>query len=233
MDWKRQLAYISGSVDQELLLRNEYLVAENRILRQQIKCRLILNNGERRTLAEIGKRLGKKALDEVASIVKPETILAWHRRLISKKFDGSLNRSYPGRPRTEAVLEALVVRFAKENQSWGYDRIVGALANIGHYISHQTVGNILKKHGLATAPERKKTTLWKDFIRRHKDLLVATDFFTTEVWTFRGLVTYYIFFFIRINTREVNVAGLTPHPNQLWMTQIARNVTIRKNVSPR
>jgi putative transposase len=226
MDWKRLLAYISGSVDQELLLRNEYLVAENRILRQQVKGRLRLTDGERRTLAEIGKRLGKKGLDEVATVVKPATILAWHRRMIAKKFDGSIKRSYPGRPRTETALEALIVRLAKENQSWGYDRIVGALANIGYTISSQTVGNILKNNGLAPAPERKKTTSWKDFIRRHKDLLVSTDFFTTEVWTFCGLVTYYILFFIRINTREVHMAGLTPHPNQPWMTQIARNVTM-------
>ena len=86
MDWKRVLAYISGSVDQELLLRNEYLVTENQILRDQLKGRLRLTDGERKTLAETGKRLGKKALEEVASIVKPETILAWHRRLVAKKF---------------------------------------------------------------------------------------------------------------------------------------------------
>jgi hypothetical protein len=98
MDWNRLLAYISGSVDQELLLRNEYLVAENRILRNQLKDRPRLTDGERKISAEIGKRLGKNALDEVANIVKPETILAWHRRLIARKFDGSKNRVYPGRP---------------------------------------------------------------------------------------------------------------------------------------
>ena len=104
MDWKTMLAYISGSVDEELLLRNEYLVAENRILRNQIKGRLRLTDGERRTLAEIGKRLGKRALEAVANIVKPETILGWHRRLVAKKFDGSKNRQYPGRPRVDAAL---------------------------------------------------------------------------------------------------------------------------------
>ena len=189
MDWKCLLAYITGSVDQELLLRNEYLVAENQILRKQIKGRLRLSDGERRVLAEIGKRLGKKVLAEVANVVKPETILGWHRNLIARKFEGSKSRRYPGRPKTEAELEALIVRLAKENQSWGYDRIVGALASIGYTLSDQTVGNILKRHGLAPAPERKKTTPWKDFIRTHKDLLVATDFFTAEVWTFCGLVT--------------------------------------------
>ncbi len=102
MDWKKLLAYITGSVDQELLLRNEYVAAENRILRNQLKRRLRLTEGEGKTLAEIGKRLGKKALEEVANIVEPDTLLGWHRRLIAKKFDGSKNRRYPGRPRTSA-----------------------------------------------------------------------------------------------------------------------------------
>jgi hypothetical protein len=93
MNWKRLLAYITGSVDQELLLRNEYLVTENRILRKQIKGRILLADPERISVAEIAKRLGRKALEEVAQIVRPETILGWHRRLIAKKFDGSKNRS--------------------------------------------------------------------------------------------------------------------------------------------
>src|SRR5881397_1714633 len=92
MDWKHLLAYITGTVDQELLLRNEYLAMENRILRGQIKGRLRLSDGERKALAEIGQKLGKRALREVAHIVKPETILAWHRKLVAQKFDGSQQR---------------------------------------------------------------------------------------------------------------------------------------------
>jgi len=197
MDWKRLLAYITGSVDQELLLRNEYHTAENRILRNQIRGRLRLSDGDRRTLAEIGKQLGKKALEEVANIVRPETILGWHRRLVAKKFDGSKNRQYPGRPRIDADIEELVVRIAEENKSWGYDRIVGALANLGHQVSDQTVGNILKRYGIVPAPQREKTTTWKEFIRSHMDVFAATDFFTAEVWTHGGLVTYYVLFFIQ------------------------------------
>ncbi|MFI5305403.1 MAG: hypothetical protein ACHQYP_11500 [Nitrospiria bacterium] len=135
MGWKRMLAYISGSVNQELLLRIEYLIAENRILRNQIKGRLLLTQGERKTLAEIGHRLGQKALEEVANLFKPETILGWHRQMIARKFDGSKYRRYPGRPKTGMELEALIVRMAKENRSWGYDRIVGALANVGYAVS--------------------------------------------------------------------------------------------------
>jgi putative transposase len=226
MDWKQLLAYITGSVDQELLLRNAYLVTENRILRQQIQGRVRLSDGERKTLAKLGKQLGKKALEEVASIVTPDTILAWHRKLIAQKFDGSQQRRTPGRPPIDAELEALVVRLARENRSWGYDRIVGALQHLGYTISDQTVGNILKRHGIPPAPERKKTTTWNEFIRTHMDVLVATDFFTAEVWTKAGLVTYYVLFFIHLASRKVHIAGVTPHPDQPWMMQIARNVTM-------
>jgi len=213
-------------VDQELLLRNEYLVNENRILRHQITGRVRLSDGERKTLAEIGKRLSKQALAEVASIVTPDTILAWHRKLVAQKFDGTEQRKTLGRPKIAAELEALIVRMAQENRSWGYDRIVGALANLGYTVSDQTVGNVLKRHGIAPAPERQKTTTWKEFIRTHLDVLVATDFFTAEVWTLGGLVTYYILFFLHLGSRKVHVAGVTPHPNEAWMVQVARNVTM-------
>ena len=114
MNWKILLAYITGTVDQELLLRNEYLVTENRILRHQIKGRVRLSDGERTTLADIGHKLGKQALEEVATIVTPDTILAWHRRLVAQKFDGSQQRKTPGRPRIDPEVEALVVRMARK-----------------------------------------------------------------------------------------------------------------------
>src|SRR6266700_3820983 len=98
MDWKTLLAYITGTVDQELLARNEYLVTENRILRNQIKGRLRLSDGERKALAEIGQKLGKQALKDVAKMVKPDTILGWYRQLVAQKFDGSQQRKTPGRP---------------------------------------------------------------------------------------------------------------------------------------
>ena len=220
------LAYVTGSVDEELLRRNEYLVAENRILRAQILGGVKLSDGERRTLAEIGKRLGRKALTEVASIVRPDTILAWHRRLVARKFDGSKKRSAPGRPTIDRAIEELVVRSATENRDWGYDRIAGPLSNLGHALSDQPVGNILKRHGIPPAPERKRTTTWKDFIRAHREVLAATDFFTTEVWTMSGLVTYDVVFVMHVATRRVHIAGLTPFPNERWMTQIARNLTM-------
>src|SRR3989441_3339645 len=228
MDWKQLLAYITGTVDQELLLRNEYLVTENRLLRNQMKGRLRLSDGERKVLAAIGQKLGKQALKDVATIVKPDTILGWHRQLVAQKCDGSPQRKAPGRPMIDPELEALLIRMAQENRSWGYDRIVGALANLGLTVSDQTVGNVLKRHGIAPAPERKTTTTWKEFIRTHVDVLVATDFFTAEVWTLGGLVTYYVLFFLHLGSREIHVAGITPHPNEAWMVQVARNVTMEE-----
>ena len=228
MDWKTLLAYITGSVEEELLLRNEYLAAEYGVLRAQIKGRLHLSDAERTTLAEIGKKLGKQALQEVAKVAKPDTILGWHRKLAAQKFDSSAQRKALGRPRVDKDLEDLVVQMARENRSWGYDRIAGALAHLGYDLSDQTVGNILKRRALPPAPERKTTTTWKEFIRSHMEVLVATDFFTTEVWTLGGLVTFYILFFIELDTRRVHIAGVTPHPNVPWMRQVARNATMEQ-----
>ena len=227
MNWARILAYVTGTVDQELLLRNEYLAAENRILKAQLKARPRLSDAERAKLGEIGHRLGRKALDEVANVARPDTILAWYRKLVADKFDGSKARRGPGRPRVDRALEQLIVRMAKENPDWGYDRIVGALANLGYEISDQTVGNILQRHALPPAPERKHTTTWAAFIRTHLALLAGTDFFTAEVLTLRGLVTYYVLFFIHLESRRVDIAGITIHPDERWMQQMARNVTMQ------
>ena len=222
MDWVRILAYISGTVDQELLLRNEYLVAENRILKAQLKTPLRLTDAERMTLAEIAYRVGRKALEDVANAVKPDTLLGWYRRLIARKFDGSKSRRYPGRPRIDDEIEQLVVCMAKENSDWGYDRIVGAMANLGYTLSDQTVGNILQRHGIPPAPERKRTITWTDFIRAHMAVLAGTDFFSVEVLTLRGLATYYVLFFLEIGTRRVHLAGVTANPNGQWVAQQAR-----------
>ena len=178
MDWKKLLEAITAPVDEELRLRNAYLVAENRILRQQVRGRVQLTNSDRQALAELGMKLGKQALEEIATVVKPATIFAWHRKLSEQKRDSSQRRKAVGRPRTPKEREDVVVRMARENRSWGYDRIVGALANLGYTISDQTVGNILKRHDIAPAPKRKKTVTWREFIRIHMDVLMATEFFT-------------------------------------------------------
>jgi putative transposase len=226
MEWARILAYVTGTIDQELLARNAYLAAENRIMKVQLNGRLKLSDAERGALGEIGHRLGRKVLADVATIARPDTILGWYRKLVARKFDGSKARRGPGRPRIKREVEQLIIRMASESRDWGYDRIAGALANLGYEISDQTVGNVLRRHGLPPAPERKRTTTWAAFVRTHLALLAGTDFFTAEVLTLRGLVTYYVLFFIHLESRRVDIAGLTVHPNEAWMKQIARNVTM-------
>jgi transposase InsO family protein len=226
MDWRRLLAYVGGGVEEEILARNEYLVAENRVLRARLQGRLRLNDGERRTLAELGKRLGRKALRDVATIVSPETILRWHRRLVAQKWDGSRERRSLGRPRVREEVESLVVRLARENRTWGYKRIAGALANVGHTLSAQTVANILKRVGLPPGPTRRRETTWKQFLRTQRAVIKATDFFTAEVWTPVGLVTYYVLFFIDLGTRRVELGGVTRFTCPGWLKQVLRNVTM-------
>jgi transposase InsO family protein len=228
MEFARMLAYVTGTVDQELLARNEYLAAENRILKAHLKGRPKLSDAERATLGEIGHRLGRKALGDVATVAVPDTILTWYRKLVARKFDGSKARQGPGRPRIKREVEQLIVRMASENRDWGYDRIVGALANLGYKVSDQTVGNVLQRHALPRAPERKRTTPWAEFIRAHLAVLAGTDFFTVEVLTLRGLVTYYVLFFIHLESRRVDIAGITVHPNEQWMKQMARNATMEE-----
>jgi putative transposase len=160
----------------------------------------------------------------VATIVTPETLLAWHRKLIAQKYDGSAKRG-PGRPRMAGEVEALVVRMAKENRDWGYRRIAGALSNLGPELATSTIAEILKRHGIEPAPERSRKTTWKEFLTQHWELIVAADFFTVEVWTRRGLQRFMVLFFIELSTRKVDIAGIGAVANGLWMSQIGRNVT--------
>ena len=158
-------------------------------MKAQLSGRLKLSDAERGALGEIGHRLGRKVLADIATVARPDTILGWYRKLVARKFDGSGRRG-PGRPRIKREVEQLIIRMASENRDWGYDRIAGALANPGHEISDQTVGNVLLQHGLPPAPERKRSSTWAAFVRTHVALLAGTDFFTAEVWTLGGLVTY-------------------------------------------
>ena len=134
----------------------------------------------------------------MTTVAKPETILAWFRKLVAQKFDGSQRRRYPGRPPIGRKITELIVRMARENSGWGYDRIAGAMAILGHRVSDQTVGNILRRFGIAPAPKRRRQMSWTDFIRSHMAVLAGIDFFTVEVLTWRGLATYYVLFFLHL-----------------------------------
>ena len=207
---------------QEIL---DYLREENRILHAQLGTRRLRFHDEQRCrLAVRAKLLGRRVLAEVATIVTPDTLLRWHRKLIAEKYDGSAKRG-PGRPTKADDLATLIVRMATENWDWGYRRIQGALFNLGHMVARGTVANILKKHGIDPAPERSRQTTWKDFLTQHWELLVAADFFTVEVWTRRGLQRFLVLFFIELSTRRVKIAGVAAQANGLWMSQIARDIS--------
>jgi len=195
------------------------------LMKAQEKKRLLLTDDQRRVLAVKGKALGRKALRELTTIVTPDTILRWHRMLVAKKWDCSDKRKRVGRPRIRQVIVDLVLRFARENPTWGFDRIQGALANVGYRISDQTVGNVLKEQGIEPAPDRKRQTTWKAFIKSHWDVLAAIDFTTIEVWTKRGLVTYYLLFVMELATRRVHMAACTQTLGDDFMKQVARNLT--------
>ncbi len=216
---------IAGWMNQHQRQVVEYLLEENRVLQEQIGSRRMrFNDDQRRRLAVKAKTLGRRLLARVATIVTPETLLAWHRKLIAEKYDGSASRM-PGRPQTAAEVQALVVRMAEENRDWGHRPIQGALANLGHVLAHNTIANILKQRGIEPAPERSRKTTWKKFLSRHFDQIVASDFFTVEVWTPKGLTRFIVLFFIELSARRVEVGGIASKANGLWMSQIARNLT--------
>ena len=216
---------LAGWLNQQQQDIIDYLREENKVLREQLgNRRLRLNDEQRRRLAARAKKLGHKVLAEVASIVTPDTLLTWHRKLIARKYDGSQRRG-PGRPPVREQIRSLVVRMATENRDWGYTRIRGALANLGHRVARGTIANILQQHGIEPAPERLKKSTWREFLQAHWEVLAAADFFTVEVWTRSGLVRFVVLFVIELSTRRVEIAGITTHPDGVWMTQVARNLT--------
>ena len=202
-----------------------YLIEENRLLRRQLGGRrLRLTDDDRRRLAARAYRLGRQTLCEVATIVTPDTLLRWHRQLIARKW------TYPTRVGRRGVLteiRRLVVRMAAENPTWGYTRIQGALKNVGHCVGRSTIARILKAVGVPPVPER--PTSWQTFLRAHWGAIAGADLFTTEVWTWRGLVTYYTVFVIDLASRRVHILGSTPYPDHRFMEQIGRTLTAADN----
>src|SRR3569833_1447506 len=158
-----------------------------------------------------------------STIVTPDTLLRWHRDLFVW-FWVFCVCCFFGWLSMMAELGKLIVKMAIENPSWGYTRIQGALANLRHAVGRGTIANVLKAHGIEPAPQRGKRTSWATFLLAHWEVFVATDFFSVEVWTLRGLVTYYVLFVIDLSTRRVNIAGITDHPDEAFMMQMGRNL---------
>ena len=156
----------------------------------------------------------------LATIVTPDTLLRWHRQLIVQKWTTPRRRT--GRPGVMLEIRQLVVQLATENPTWGYTRIQGALEHLNHRVARSTIAKVLREQGLPPVPER--PTSWQTFLRAHWEHLVGADFFTTEVWTVRGVVTYYTLFVIELASRRVRIVGSTPHPDGPFMHQIAREL---------
>src|SRR6266446_1865980 len=212
-------------VHRHQLIVIEFLQAENRLLKDRLRGRRIrFTDAERALLARKAKAVGRKALLELETIVSPDTLLRWHRRLIAEKWN-FVHRRGPGRPGIMQRISALIVRMAQDNPGWGYTRIQGALDNLGHRVGRGTVANVLKRNGVESSPERSKQTTWSAFLKAHWNVLAASDFFAVEVWTVKGLVTHYLLFVISLADRIVNIVGITTRPDESWMLQIARNIT--------
>jgi len=220
------LMMLAGWINRQQQEAIEYLKEENRILREKVgSTRILLDDSQRRRLAILGKRIGRKMLAEVSCVFSPDTILKWHRKLVAMKYDGSQNRSTHGRPQITDELRNLIIRIARANRGWGAIRIQGHLKYLGYKVSHKTVSKTLKKYGLEPEPDRRRRTTWNEFIRAHWQSLAAIDFFTTEIYTVKGLTRYMVLVVIDYATRKVEVAGIVQQANGDWMKQIARNLT--------
>jgi transposase InsO family protein len=186
--------------------------------------RLLFTDRQRRRLAAKAKVVGRNGLVEIRTLVTLDTLLRWYRTLIAKKYDGSMTRN-AGRPKTAAEIEQLIVRMARDNTTWGYTRIRGALYNLGHEIGRNTIKRVLLDNGIDPAPLRNKGMSWETFLKAHWGAISATDFFSVEVLTRTGLVRHFVLFIIELQSRRVEIAGIVRHPDGEWMRQIARNLT--------
>lgn len=217
------LLTFAGFVNRHQAAALAYLVEENRVLREQLgKKRQPLTDDQRRRLAANGHALGRKLLREVATIVTPDTILRWHRRMIAAKWTYATGTRV-GRPGIMKAIRKIIVRMATDNTGWGYCRIQGELKKLDHRVARSTIAKTLQEHGIRPSSERPMS--WRTFLRSHADVICAADFFTTEVWTARGLVTHYTLFVIELATRRVHIAGTTTNPNEAFMAQVGRNLT--------
>ncbi|MDC0325519.1 helix-turn-helix domain-containing protein [bacterium] len=214
------LICLAGWMNREQQAVIEYLKEEIRVLREHVpKKHIPFSDEQRCRLARKAKKLTFGKLGEIVNLVTPQTLLRWHRRFVAAKYDSSSKRI--GRPRINQNLNELIIRFANENRHWGYGSIEGALLHLGHDVSRSTIARVLKRAGIEPAPNRKARMTWTEFLRVHWDVMAASDFFTTEIWTPSGLIRYHVLFVIRLATREVKIIGIIPEPHNEWMKQMA------------
>ena len=220
------LIMLAGWINRQQQDAIEYLKEENKILREKIgPNRILLNDSQRRRLAILGKKVGRKMLTEVCSVFSPATILKWHFKLVAMKYDGSQHRKKYGRPQITDELRNLIIKLARANRDWGAIRIQGQLKYLGYKVCPKTISNVLKKHGLQPDPDYKRQTTWNEFVKSHMQSLAAIDFFSVEIYTLSGLTRYMVLVVIDYASRKVEIAGIIEQANGQWMKQIAKNLT--------
>lgn len=197
----------------------EYLLAENRVLRELLGSRRVrLCDDQRRRLAVRASALGRAALTGLSTLVQPETLLRWYRDLVARP---RTTRGGRGRPRRRGALRELIATMARDNPSWGYTRIRGALAHLGHEVGRNTIRRVLADAGLGPSPEREGLGRWRLFLRAQWSTLAAADFFQVRVWTVAGPVRYAVLVGMRLETRRVHIAGVVRVASSTWMQAAA------------
>lgn len=220
---------MTALLDRRHRLVIEYLKEENQILREHIyqkhgSKRILLTDSQRKRLTAKAKPLGLKLLSETTELFSPATILGWYKKLVAKKYDGAANRK-GGRTKVSQEKIDLVLKMSRENLHWGAGRICNYMKYLGHKIGKTTVWRIMEDHGLNPDPEVRRTGDWNTFIRSHLSVLAATDFFSVELLTPKGLVRCMVLFIIDIGSRRVQIAGINTEPDGQWMKQVAKNMT--------
>jgi hypothetical protein len=199
----------------------EYLKAENRVLKAQLRGRRVrLSDAERRRLAILGAQLGRPVLTQVATLVTADTILRWHRDLSVRKR--TVPKRRPGRLRVHAEIRGLVVRMATENPTWGYTRIQGALKNLGHHVARSTVANILKEHGIP--PSGKRPMSWRTFLGAHRGAMLGEDFLRADIWMLRRWLTYHAMCVTELRSGGVRFMASPSYPHQRVVSQVVRQL---------
>jgi putative transposase len=218
------LLYLTVASDRELARQVQFLMEQNRILRAKLPQRISITVQERRRLLKFGRGLKRPVLKELLTVVTPQTFARWVSDERKPKSKAALEPRKPGRPRTPEEIRDLVLCIAEET-GWGSKKIVGELLKLGISIARTTVNDILKAHGFDPSPKRSEGT-WREFVRRHIETLWACDFFSKKVLTKAGLVDVFVLFFIHVGSRRVHIAGLTTNPDEAWVVQQARNMSM-------
>jgi hypothetical protein len=230
--WITLATYLACCIDKELYKAIEYLKEQVKVLieqQQKQDKRILLDNKQRMRVAAKAKRLSKKMLERCTVLFTPGTIIGWYNKLIAQKYDGSHNRTKPGRPQITDEITKVVIRFKEENPRWGYQKITDQIIYLGYKISKTSVKNILIENGYDPEPDLTVRSTWHEFIKSHWDVLAACDFFTIELLVGRKLIRCTVFFVMELCTRKVFFAPLKLQPDGEYMKQIARILTDRED----